>query len=147
MMAMRYEGYQFEYINQRTAEGNGVLHIVAAGEFLPVAWIREAWNRVHGAPSGYYKNLQMEIKLISTDQDKDRLQRYLLMQYLKNQDGFIRYSLSRGWLFPGYRDTWMRMIRQNGFIDAKIEWHALLERWPQPYQVDLGGQKLPEKIK
>jgi hypothetical protein len=125
-MALGYQEYKFDFINLRTAEGNGVLHIVAAGDYLPVTWLRETWNRVHGAPSGYFKNLQMDIKLINQEKTEP-LQRYLLGQYLKNQDGFIRYSLSRGWLWKGYRRDWLNLVHREGFQEAKCLWRDRLE--------------------
>jgi len=124
-MAISYAGYRFEFICLRTAEGHGVLHIVAAGDFLPVKWLREAWNRVHGAPSGYFKNLQMDIQHVK---DTGPLQRYLLGQYLKNQDAFIRYSLSRGWLWQGYRRDWLTLVKGEGFQEAKVLWREHLEK-------------------
>ena len=123
-MALGYQGYRFDFINLRTAEGHGVLHILAAGDYLPVTWLRTTWNRVHGAPSGYFKNLQMDIKLVK---DTEPLQRYLLGQYLKNQDGFIRYSLSRGWLWSGYRRDWLALVKGKGFQEAKVLWREQLE--------------------
>ena len=45
----------------------------------------------------------VHIKLLNDD---DRKTARYLMQYLGNQDGFVRYSQSRGWLPKGYSNEW-----------------------------------------
>ena len=47
------------------------------------------------------------------DGDEKKTARYL-MQYLGNQDGFVRYSHSRNWLPKNYSDEW-RALKQDFF--------------------------------
>src|SRR3990170_8880680 len=35
------------YFKLKTAEGNGVLHIVYRGKFIPQKWLSEAWFDIH----------------------------------------------------------------------------------------------------
>ena len=51
------------------------------------------------------------IKLLD---DNDKKAARYLMQYLGNQDGFVRFSKSRGWLPDGYNDEW-KALKQDFF--------------------------------
>jgi hypothetical protein len=118
------ERVRHEYLALHTQEGNGVLHVVFAGDYLPVTPIREAWNRYHGAYSGYSGNLQMDLQYVRGD---DLLTKYLMKQYLTSQDGFIRFSMSHGWLWVGYRREWLNLVKHEGMAAAILLWNQKLE--------------------
>lgn len=61
------------------------------------------------------ENGHVYIKLLNGDDKKTA--RYL-MQYLGNQDGFVRYSQSRGWLPMNYTDEW-NALRKEFFEPVK----------------------------
>lgn len=122
---------RFEYISQRTAEGNGVYHILAAGDFIPAKWLHDTWNRVHGIPSGYHGNVQLDIKFLDTEEGRDKTARYLLKQYLNNQP-FIRHDTSRGWLWPGWREQWRHLVKVHPLAVAKLEWQRILDERKHP---------------
>ena len=43
-------GFRFNrYYCLRTSEGNGVLHVVFWGRFIPWKWLQEQWIDIHGA--------------------------------------------------------------------------------------------------
>ena len=45
-----FVGFKFNrYFCLRTSEGNGVLHIVYWGRYIPQAWLSRMWNEIHGA--------------------------------------------------------------------------------------------------
>jgi hypothetical protein len=50
-------------------------------------------------------------------QDKSLL---MCCRFFSSDEGFIRYSLSRGWLWQGYPTDWKGMIETHGFEEAKV---------------------------
>lgn len=135
----------FEYLALVTSEGNGVLHIVTAGDFLPVSFLREHWNRIHGGSAGYKGNVQLKIERIHYGSESyHKLTKYLSIgQYLKNQDKFVRFSASKGWLFPRYRTLWRGLIKQRGFSLALLQWQYMMAEHILPtYQSKLNGEAM-----
>lgn len=124
----------FEYCKLQTSEGCGVLHIVFAGSRLPIKFIRAVWSKIHDAR-------QIVIKHVEKDDEDDnkRLKNYLMKQYLYGQDGFIRYSCSGGWIYPGYRDDWVKMVKLMGYWEARKRWEACMELHRKPGQMDFNG--------
>jgi len=113
----------------------GVLHIVFAGDHWPIKYLRDRWVKIHNAP-------QMVIRHIpKNDEDEQkRVISYQMKQYLYNQDAYIRFSCSRNWLFPGYREVWLELIEKFGFEHAKKLWDGLLHLKHMPGQINFYGQ-------
>lgn len=45
-----FVGFTFNrYFKLKTAEGYNVLHIIYWGRFIPVEWLKSAWDQIHGA--------------------------------------------------------------------------------------------------
>jgi len=42
------EPLRFQYAGCRTDEGHGVIHLMVAGDYLPVRWLRSWWMKIHG---------------------------------------------------------------------------------------------------
>lgn len=124
----------FEYLNQRTLEGHGVLHIVFAGDHWPISFLRSQWSRIH-------KARQIRILHIKKEdlEGKEKMVRYQMQQYLHEQPGFIRFSHSKGWLFPGYRKVWLNMVKTLGYSDAIIKWNDMLRLKRMPGQTNFNG--------
>ena len=115
---------RFEYAGCRTDEGHGVMHLMVAGDYLPVRWLRSLWVKIHAAK-------QLNIQLIKGG---DKVAGYILGQYIGKQHKFVRLYVSRGWLFPGARSAFLELIRRRkaelgdtlGFKMALDDWNAYL---------------------
>ena len=118
------EPLRFEYAGCRTDEGHGVIHLMVSGDYLPVRWLRSLWVKIHAAK-------QLNIQLIKR---RDKVAGYILGQYIGKQNNFIRMYVSRGWLFPGARKSFLELIRRRkaelgdtlGFQTALDDWNAYL---------------------
>lgn len=118
------EPLRFEYGGCRTDEGHGVIHLMVSGDYLPVRWLRSWWLKIHAAK-------QLNIQLIK---GRDKVAGYILGQYIGKQTKFIRMYVSRGWLFPGARKSFLELIRRRkaelgdtlGFKTALDDWNAYL---------------------
>jgi hypothetical protein len=126
--------FKFEFCCLQTSEGCGVLHIVFAGDRLPIGFIRHLWDNIHGAR-------QIVIKHIEKGEDS-RLKKYLMKQYLYSQEGFIRYSCSSNWVYPGFRRDWEKMYKTMTYWPARVRWLDLMDLHQMPGQKDLQGGSL-----
>lgn len=93
--------FDFEYLKVRTSEGNGVLHIVFKGEYIPFEWLCDQWDDIHNSPI-------TDIKIVKKNK---KMARYLVTQYMSGQDMFIRYSWSWGWVYRGFVGMWKFFIK------------------------------------
>jgi len=85
---------RFEYIRVRTSEGNGVLHILYRGTFIPRSWLKKQWEEIHAS-------WNVDIR------DTQRYHcSYIVNQYLCQQSSFVRYSCTTQWIFKGAVKRW-----------------------------------------
>lgn len=118
------EPLRFVYAGCRTDEGHGVIHLMVSGDYLPVRWLRSWWMKIHAAR-------QLNIQLIK---GRDKVAGYILGQYIGKQNKFVRMYVSRDWLFPGARKSFLELIRRRkaelgdtlGFKTALDDWNAYL---------------------
>jgi len=113
----------FEYWKLRTSEGNGVLHIIYSGPWIPQGWLSRLWEDIHGSPVVYIQKLRYRRK---------RLISYLMTHYLPAHDDgrlYTRMSWSWGWVFRGFAGAW-RWFWKRGptMYDAINEWNKLMQR-------------------
>lgn len=130
VVLIRQNHDKFEYCKLETSEGNGVLHVVFTGSRLDVSWLRRYWKKIHNSP-------QLRIDPIS--QGTDNLRKYLLRQYLASQDAFVRFSCSKNWIYPGYRDDFLFLIRKIGYWPAIAVWDQSIELHRPAGQVSFDG--------
>lgn len=92
------EALKLEYQQIRTNEGNGVLHLLVASDFIPHYWISKNWEEIHYSPN-------VSIRLVDKNEDK-KISGYLANQmckYLSDQDcTYIRTSASQNWIYKGW---------------------------------------------
>lgn len=116
------EPLTIEYCGCRTNEGNGVIHVLFVGDYIPFKWLQDTWQRVHGA-------FHVNVKRVRTG-TADKVAGYCLGQYITNQDGFVRMVVSKGWLYPGARAEFKALVGEKqkalgyeaGFKAAVKEW-------------------------
>ena len=86
-------GFKFNrYFKLKTAEGNGVLHIIYWGRFIPQEWLSRAWSEIHQSSivdirSAYCKRGQNVKGFVG----------YLLTNYLTKQP-ILCMSYGLAWL-------------------------------------------------
>jgi len=96
-----HEKVRFEYCKVKTNEGNGVLHIVFWGEYVPQPWLSRTWEELHGAKIVDIRVLHGNTKGIAA---------YLASQYLSTQEAsYVRLSYSRGWVCRGFVKHWRNL--------------------------------------
>ena len=88
-------GCQFEYIKIKTREGNGVLHVIYAGPYIPQPWLSRNWEEIHGAKVVHIRKMYFGMGL-----------RNYLGSYLQDQG---RLSYSRGWFKSGWASAYRRI--------------------------------------
>jgi hypothetical protein len=117
-------GFKLQYWKIKTNEGNGVLHIVFKGRFLPQKWLSATWLALHGAKVVDIRQFRFGSR---------RLARYLVSNYLAKQS-FERMSWSWGWVYRGFVSDWLRIVSGANSLKEAL---ALWDRWL------LGGSWLP----
>lgn len=101
----------FEYIRIRTNEGNGVLHILYVGTYIPQTWLSRNWKEIHNSPI---------VDIRSATRTKG-LGRYIVSQYLSDQRcSFLRYSWSWGFVYRGFVGNWKMIRAQYGKSAVKM---------------------------
>lgn len=114
---------QFAYFMIQTNEGNGVIHCVFKGKYIPFEWIQDKWTIYHGA-------FHVNIKKVGKVYSPSGLAGYFLTQYIGHQNAIVRYQMSRDWLPPKNIEkwTWMkRRYRKKGMNVVLNEWHNWLD--------------------
>ncbi|MBA7708000.1 hypothetical protein ES703_116887 [subsurface metagenome] len=120
---MRKWSMKMEYWKLRTSEGNGVLHIIYAGPWIPQSWLSKSWGEIHNSPIVYIQKMRFKRK---------RLVSYLMSHYLPAHDDgglYTRMSWSWGWVFRGFVGAWRWFWKRGPTrYDAINEWNKLMRR-------------------
>lgn len=123
----RWPGAGFQYWKLRTSEGNGVLHILYVGPYIPQSWLSQNWDEVHNSYIVYIQEFKRRRK---------RLVSYLLSHYLPSHGGrglYTRMSWSWGWVFRGFASAWAYVWKHGDTMyDAIYTWNKLMRR-EDPY--------------
>ena len=124
--------FEVKYWSILTNEGNGVLHIVFKGGFIPHDWLSKAWNSIHGA-------FIVDIRALKGSPKK--LARYLIVNYLCKQS-YERLSWSWSWVFRGFCGLWSHHFsswyRSNPSACLKA-WNRLVSFYVVPKAVRFGS--------
>lgn len=94
--------FSFDYFKVETNEGNGVLHILYRGSYLPYNFIVDNWQDIH---------LSWEVNIMSVDfvrfNNLKNVSSYIVSQYVSSQDcSYVRSSQSQHWVYPGFKTRW-----------------------------------------
>jgi len=91
--------FSFEYFKVETSEGNGVLHILYRGSYLPYNFIVDNWMDIHNS-------WDINIKKVDLSDCKSSAC-YVVSQYVGGQgSAYVRGSSSRKWVYSGYVSDW-----------------------------------------
>jgi len=119
MRIFRKFHFKMKYWKIRTNEGNGVLHIVFRGKYIPQKWLSEQWAVIHKSPIVDVRSLY------ETRKGLTGIVFYLVGSYLSKQS-FERMSWGYSWVFPAFVTCWKRLIEKYGFRQALFLWNRLL---------------------
>jgi hypothetical protein len=116
-----YRKYHFKmkYWKIRTNEGNGVLHIVFRGKYVPQKWLSAQWNGIHKSPIVDIRTLH------ETPKGLKGICFYLVGNYLAKQS-FERMSWGYSWVFPAFVSSWRHLVEKYGFKRGLELWNKLL---------------------
>jgi len=106
---------KFQYCLVRTSEGFGVLHFLYRGSFIPVEWLRHAWYDIHHA-------FEVDIRRVYSE----GIVRYMVVQYMSSQSGYVRGSSSRLWIFRGAARVFRHLLKVCGYVGGLADWKGIL---------------------
>jgi hypothetical protein len=107
----------FEYLRVKTNEGNGVIHLLYWGCYIPQRWLSTNWDNIHQSPI-------VDIRAIDRIRN---LGAYIVTQYLCDQKtSFIRYAWSWAWVYKGFVGNWKKITREYIFKNAVEAWNRHL---------------------
>lgn len=120
-----------DYFSVRTLEGNGVIHILFNGKYIPHKWLILNWYELHGS-------YVVDIREPRGDPYKGSM--YVISQYVANQKGRKIFGYSRDWVYRGFvkdlvecRDCckdWSRMdVNSYGVCWAPVDYGKYKRMW------------------
>jgi hypothetical protein len=119
MRIFRKFHFKMKYWKIRTNEGNGVLHIVFRGKYIPQLWLGEQWVDIHRSPIVDIRSLY------ETRKGLTGIVFYLIGNYLSKQS-FERMSWGYNWVFPAFVSSWKHLTMEYGFKRGLELWNRLL---------------------
>jgi len=123
MRIQRKFNFKMKYWKIRTNEGNGVLHIVFRGKFIPQRWLSQAWTAIHKSPIVDIRSLY------ETKRGLKGICFYLIGNYLSKQS-FERMSWGYSWVWRGFTKTWKHIIQVYGYKSGLWVWKQMLTLFP-----------------
>jgi hypothetical protein len=118
MRILRKFHFKMKYWKIRTNEGNGVLHVVYRGKYIPQKWLSEQWANIHKSPVVDIRSLR------ETKKGLTGMVFYLVGNYLAKQS-FERMSWGYSWVFPAFVSSWKRLVEKYGFKRGLELWNRL----------------------
>lgn len=111
----------FDYFKVKTNEGNGVLHVVYKGDYIPYNFLVDCWNDLHNS-------WNINIKRINSDnRSAFRTAAYVVAQYLSNQSSsYQRSSQSWLWTIRGYYKRFCEFI---AYCKVKYYYNPVKQRF------------------
>jgi hypothetical protein len=119
MRILRKYHFKMKYWKIRTHEGNGVLHIIFRGKYIPQEWLSAQWADIHKSPIVDIRSLY------ETRKGLTGIVFYLVGNYLAKQS-FERMSWGYSWVFPAFVSAWKRLVEKYGFKRGLELWNRLL---------------------
>jgi hypothetical protein len=114
------EPMRFDYLKVETSEGNGVIHALYFGDYLPQKWLSDQWSDIH---QSWHVDIRATKKGVG---HSARLARYIVTQYVGTQSKHVRLSWSYGWVFKGFVGVWNALRANLGKFRAIEVWERFL---------------------
>lgn len=100
------------YFAVRTGEGNGVVHVVLACDYIPFKWLMTHWVSIAGT-CYIWINDPYSSKRFVRFRGKERssvdVAHYLMCQYVGFKQPSFRYGWSRNWVYDGFSRDYDRL--------------------------------------
>jgi hypothetical protein len=131
-----FKKFSFEYFKVLTSEGNGVLHVLCRGSYLPYNFLSDNWFDIH-------LSFDVNIKLIDLKKPVDGAL-YVVGQYVSSQNSsYVRSSQSWHWVCRGFKTIWYGFCRwypdkRFALWDNYLKKLALDLFFPQAMLTDFG---------
>jgi hypothetical protein len=132
-----FKRFPFEYFKVITNEGNGVVHVMFRGWYIPYNWLVDNWSDIH-------LSWEVNIQLVSNlSKDDKKVVSYIVSQYVVTQSSsYVRFSQSVDWVFRGFVVAWRelnadvwRFERSVGIPDFRgrpiYPWDLIYKRWSE----------------
>ena len=153
--------FRMDYLKTTTNEGNGVIHTLYRGSYLPQSLLSNLWMDIH-------LSWDVNIKKIRTNPESIRKSASYICQYVSDQKcTYTRTSASWNWVTRGYRKIWKELnqicmnecyynpVQRKYFKKRKLTnpFKTALQRWQwhlkrialQKYATELIGAINPAK--
>jgi hypothetical protein len=138
-----FKKFKFEYFKVHTNEGNGVLHILYRGSYLPYNFLVDNWNEIH---------LSWDINIMQINlKDSKSASGYIVSQYIGNQNtSYVRSSQSWSWVYRGFKTDYndlrapYDLLNENQRYRFYTIWNNILQQkaintfYPQMNLTDYG---------
>ena len=113
--------FDFEYFKVKTNEGNGVLHTLYKGQYLPYNYLVDNWQDIHNT-------WDLNIKLVNnTKNDFKKASNYVVTHYLSNQGTtYERSSQSWQWTIRAYNKEFYKFIEK---CKSQFYYNPILKRF------------------
>lgn len=100
-----------------TSEGNGVIHALVRGDYIPKTWIEEQWRDIHDSSN-------VRLRLVRNDV---KTARYVVSQYVSGHGScFLRCSYDKEWICKGAKTQFRYFqsiaVSQSDAIDMWDNW-------------------------
>lgn len=129
------EPLKFEYAGCKTNEGLGVVHVLVAGDYIPVNYLRDRWLKYHNTP-------QLKVLLVNRQGDLDKRIGYLLRQYIVGQNLYQHLLLSKNWLYPGAREQFKALVFENVEQHGALGYQIALQEWERSLWLRYPAQRV-----
>ena len=122
------QNLSYDYFKIQTNEGNGVIHSLFKGNYLPYNYVVDNWNDLHNS-------WDVNIKAVKNGKESvQKVSSYVVSQYLSTQkSSYVRSSQCWHWLFRGYRKAWLNHLAQY-MRDYTKQYKDFYGGWHAPYK-------------
>jgi hypothetical protein len=121
------ETLEISYFKVCTNEGNGVLHIIFRGDYLPYNYLVDNWNDIHNSWG-------VDIRKVGKVGSSKGLAGYFVNQYIVNQNcSYFRFSQSYDWIYKGFCSDWL-------FFKSHFSGQELFDAWERHIHLKFSEQ-------
>ena len=143
-----FDSLVFDYLKIKTTEGNGVLHILFFGDYLPYNFLCDIFS--------YYSGFAWDLDIrrvggkLKANKDKKKVSYYVMNQYVTSQKDANGYSAYNGynagwnWIFRGFTNWYNQFVNDysdKDYLEREqiLSYFLMNGKWkPPPIQIVLG---------
>ncbi|MEO5350577.1 MAG: hypothetical protein H7836_13165 [Magnetococcus sp. YQC-3] len=141
------EGLINQYFSVRTAEGNGVIHVVYTGKFIDFEDVMTDWVKINGSCFVWICD---PYKYFSKDED---VADYFMSQYVSVEQGVdYTYGFSHDWIYHGWFKDYVIVrkcskkqdvvVHDLGFRYSPVDYVLLDFNWNRQLEAVVNGSSI-----